>query len=828
MKPRLLLSLVLFLCFANQFSQAQSTTVSGTVKGILLDKETGNPIQFVAVSIFKDGSTSPLQSFSSNENGTFVFEGIEPGTYRIHTDLIGYLPYNQQINVIAGQGLALGKIYLKTNSKILKVVEVTGMRSNMQLGIDKKTFSVSDNISSAGASASDVLKEIPSVQVDEEGTISLRNSSTVTILIDGKPAGLTSDTQGQVLEAMPAESIDKIEVITNPSSKYSPEGTAGILNIILKKDRKPGYYGSVRIGASNPKGYNWGGNFNYSSPKIDFFANANMLNFNNSGSGYVKRQSYTNSIDTSYLNTGTKQNSTINGFFFRGGLNYHFNDKQTLSLSTFVMDGSRNSTSNIDYTYLNTAPQVTNSSRDITNKSNRNNYNATLDYDWNIEKDQNLEASLTYGKRTNTNTSTFLQTNKNSAGTVTGTSYQQQFSPSNDQNAEFKVDYSKKLSDLAKLETGMKNDWTESNSTDMIYNGKQSGSDWIISNPNVSNDFDYHEWINAVYGTLSGNISPAFGYLIGLRGEETNVSFSTNDYITTDPNAGKSQYNRNYLNFFPSVFLSYNLSKESELQLNYSRRINRPRGRSLNPFENITDSTNISTGNPALNPEYSNAFELNFMQTWNNHILTSTLYHRTTEGVIQSVSYLENGIIFQSPSNATNSTSSGFEIVAKDQFSRILSTTSTVNMYYETMDAFDYNNVHYNGTNGFSWTARLNGTLMLSKSLSGEISGYYNAPHLIAQGKNEGYYTVDLGLRQFLLNRKLQVSLNVRNLFDSFKFDNTITGSNFSQETSNKFFGRQIRLNVTWNFGNLKPKKGKQSKQEENINENSMDMENIQ
>ena len=827
MNSKLLLFIAFLLCFANQFLRAEPTD-STAIKGILIDKETGSPIQFVIVSIFKNNSTIPLKSFSTKEDGSFAFENITSGAYRIQADLIGFTPYIQKINITTGHGLNLGKISLNANSKNLTAVEVTGTRSAMKLGIDRKIFTVDQSISSAGASASDLLKNIPSVQVDEEGTVSLRNSTAVTVWIDGKPSGLTSDNQGQVLEEMPAESIEKIEVITNPSAKYSPEGSAGIINIVLKKDRKAGHFGSVRIGGSYPKGYELGGNINYSSSKIDLYGNIGMRNNSNEGTGYTDRQTYTTDastslIDTSYLNSNTKRTTEMDGLFFRGGIDYHITNKQTLSLSTFIMDGSFQTSSDISYDYLNNASFLTQQNlRNTNSKNDHNNYNLTLDYNWEIGENHSLQSSFSYGKRSNTSNDTYKQTN---SGEVTGTSYQEQSSPSNSQNGEFQLDYTNKISDLMKIETGLKSDWSETQSEDQIYNGISSGDDWEISDPNVSNNFNYHEWINAIYGTLSGKISSDFGYQLGLRGEKTNISFTTADLLSSS-NANTEKFSPNYFDLFPSFFLTYNFSKESELQFNYSRRINRPRGRFLNPFENITDSTNIFIGNPALNPEYANSYEMNFMQTWDNHTLSSTLYHRATSGVIQTVSYLDNGVMYQSPSNATDATSSGFELVAKDQFTKIIETTSTVDFYYETMKGFTYRDIYYNGTNGLSWNARINATFSLPKGLSSEISGFYTAPHLAAQGKTLGNYTLDLGLRKTFLDRKLQVSINARNLLNSFKFENTTTGDSFYQKTSNQFFGRNFRLNLTWNFGNQKPHKVKAQKEDNNENENSMDLNN--
>ncbi|MDP4278255.1 MAG: carboxypeptidase-like regulatory domain-containing protein, partial [Bacteroidota bacterium] len=352
MKPRHLL--VTLLALFSSFSAIQAeTSATGAISGIILDDATDAALDFVNVVLYKKNTTVPVKGLSTDKDGTFQFANIPSGQYRIEATYVGYVTWSTLCNVANGQHVKLGSIMMKTNSKELGAAEVTGIRSTMKFDIDKRIFSVDQSIAAAGASASDILKDIPSVQVDQEGTVTLRNSSDVTVWINGKPSGLTSDNQGQVLEQLPAESIDRVEVVTNPSSKYSAEGTAGIINIILKKDRKAGYFGSLRAGVSNPDGYNFGGNFNYNSPKIDFYANIGRRVNTNHGTGSGSRQTFTASGDTSYMNSSTNRNFNMNGLFFRSGIDYHFTDKQTLSLSGFGMDGHRNFESNIDYQYLN-------------------------------------------------------------------------------------------------------------------------------------------------------------------------------------------------------------------------------------------------------------------------------------------------------------------------------------------------------------------------------------------------------------------------------------------------------------------------------------------
>ncbi|MDD4922459.1 MAG: TonB-dependent receptor [Bacteroidales bacterium] len=809
MNFKFLISLAVTLCIGSQILQAEIND-TGKLSGKLLDKETKNAIDFVNITLYDQASATPYKAKISDTNGSFTFTDVKPGSYRLETKLLGYLSYNETIDIAAGNEKNLGEILLKPDSKLLKAVEVTGIRSNMKLEIDKKVFSVNQTIAAAGASASDILKDIPSVEIDAEGTVSLRNSESVTVWINGKPSGLTADNRGQVLEQMPAESIDRIEVITNPSAKFSPEGSAGIINIILKKDRKSGYYGSISAGASYPWGKNGGANINYSSSKIDAYANIGLRNEVHDGNGSIKRQTYktdalTELIDTSSLNSESSRTFGGSGLFMRAGIDYHLNNKHTISLSAFAMDGRRNTQSEVTNNFLDNHLLMTRQSlRNSTGESKHNNYDMTMDYQWEIAAGHSLQANLSHGKRSDSDHTTYTQTDYNSAFQVTNNSLQKQTGASNTEDWEFKVDYSKKFSERWKLEAGMKSEWTQRYSDINIFNGISSGNNWIIpSMPNSSNGFDYDEQIHAVYGTLTGKMTSKFGYQLGLRGEKTIVSF-----ISTDRDGASAPINKDYLELFPTIFLNYNFSEGSDIQLNYSKRINRPRGRALNPYVDISDSTNIRTGNPDLNPEFAHAFEMNFIKTWKSHTLSSSIYHRITNDVIQDIRYIETtGIMYQKPSNVTNSTSSGLELVSKDRMSKILETTATLNVYHNTMDAFTYRNTLYPGTSGFSWNARLNGTLIFGKGFSGQVSGFYAAPKIVAQGESKGNYSLDLGLRKNFLNNKLQLSVNARNILNSWNFSTTTRGPGFYQESFNQFFRQNVRVNLTWNFGNLKPKK---------------------
>jgi outer membrane receptor protein involved in Fe transport len=802
-------ALLLFTLFFFQNILFAAPEPSGSVGGKLIDNETQTPLDHVTVLVYKGKNNTPVKVADTDEQGAFAFSDMTPGEYRIEASFLGYSPFQSTVSVLANQQTSLGNIPLKADAKLLRSVQVTGLRSTMKLEVDKKVFSVDQSVASAGASASEVLKNIPSVEVDNEGSISLRNSSNVIIWINGKPSGLTTDNRAQVLEQMPAESIDRIEVITNPSAKFSSEGSAGIINIILKKDRKSGYYGSLQAGVNYPWGYTLGGNINYNSNKWDLYATIGTRNDSNSGGGYSNRETYTydelgSKIGSEYLNTTTDRTLTHRGLFIRGGADYHFNSKHTLGLSAFTMDGSRNFDTDISYIYLDNNQALTKTrNRNTLSDGGHSNTEAELDYQWEIGKEHNLHAVLSLGRRNFPTESSFRQTEQDALGTLSSSSYQEETGSGLGKELEFQLDYTKTLSERVKIEAGLKSTIGSMASDDQILNGLYDGNSWTLpSTPYASNVFDYDEQIHAAYATLTGKITSKLGYQLGMRAEQTNVSFVTTNVLT---NASMPR-EKDYLKFFPTIFLNYSLAEGSDIQLNYSKRINRPRGRMLNAFANISDSTSIYMGNPDLDPEYSHSLELNFLKVWDNHTLSAAAYHRMNEQVIQNIVYIENGTMYQQPKNVTNSTSSGMELIAKDKISKALETTTTLNLYQESMEDFTYRDKYYKATDGFSWNVRMNGQWMLPKGFTAQASAFYSAPRILAQGETKAAYSIDLGLRKSFMDRKFMVSLNAEDLLNSSKMESIIEGSDFRQESSNQFHGRTIRLNVTWNFGNLKPK----------------------
>lgn len=807
--------IVFFITLLIGLTGYATAQTSGGVKGIVLDGDTNQPMEYVNVVIKKGNPLTLFKGTITDAKGGFNIDKVPSGSYQLELSFLGYATIQKPI-IIDGKTLDLGRITLKSNSKRLGEVEVQAQGPQMKLDIDKKVFNVDQNIASAGASAAEMLQNIPSVSVDVNGNVSLRNNSNVEIWINGRPAGITSDNEGDILQEMPAGSIAKVEVITNPSAKYSAEGSAGIINLILKESSKPGYYGSLSGGISVPDrgklGYNLGANLNFTSSKVDAYASIGRRDMKFSGGGWSNRYllNPANGDTLSSLKQTSTADRHFQGTFIRAGMTYRLDKQNSLGLDGFMMFGKGVMSS----LYNNQSFDANNDLlsqyyRNTATGGNRTMYNINLNYMHKFDAlGSNLTSSLSFSSHPSSMVNNYTQLN--SANILT--SSQNQTTTGKSPSAELKVDYTKLFTSNSKLQAGFDGRYQEQYSNVVGYtNGNMD--------PNITNLFDYFERDYAAYTTY-GNKWGKFSGQIGLRGEYSYINFST----------GQQNYTIHYIQPFPSLFLDYSIDQNNEFQINYTRRLNRPRGHSINPFINISDSTNWSFGNPALSPEYYNSFELNYLKSWTAHTLSASLfYHYTTNG-IQSVQWLQNGIMMNTFMNGSKTIAGGLETVLRDNFTRFFNLTTTFDFYYNKLYAStfvqDNQNINIPEQSSFSWNAKSIANIILPANISAQITGSYTAPYFIPQGKNLGSYEVDLGLRQMLAHKKIILNLNVRDLFNSSRSKIETWGPNYQQTSLNYFNGRMVMFNISYNFGNANPKRGKKP-ETNNTNTNINNMDNM-
>ena len=806
-----LLTLLLFMPLAILAQTA------GTISGKIIDNENKEPLGFVTVALYPQGSSIPTSGCSSNDDGTFLINNVKAGDYTLQISFVGYLTDSRKITVTGNSKHNMGTIRLKSDKKMLKEVVVTEQRSQMSFEIDKRVFTVDQNIASTGGSASDVLADIPSVEVDNEGTVSLRGSESVTVWINGKASGLTSDNQGDILQQMPAGSIEKIEVITNPSAKHSPEGTAGIINIILKRDRKAGYYGSVQGGADSQGGYNASGNFNYSSGTLDAYAGVNYRNmeFENSGTTFTKYFGNPGS----YQNQWSKGNHNPNNIFVRTGLTWRFTEKDEVYTNLMGMYGGGKHTNDItaESGLLNSDGSLGSVTekriRTTSQEGSPRMYNVEFGYTHRWSDSHFIDLSFGHHTWQQKRDATYLQTTEILTSSAPAhKSYQFQTGDNKSSNFEIKLDYEYKINENNRVEAGYKADFSDDNSPVITYNDESHSTPDI----NLYNKFRYKQDTHAFYGTYSGRIGK-LGYQVGLRGEYWNIKTRSYGWSEEQSGAIPGYSQKDFFELFPSAFVSYEISKGQEIQLNYTRRLRRPWGGQLNSFQNISDSTNISFGNPNLTPEYSNAYEVNYIKNWKDHTLSFSGYYRTTEDVIERISYSQGKVIYTTSENVAQTQSAGLEIIGKNRLFKILDLTTTVNLFYYKLDDFKYTiygqEITGEADENFSWNARMTASMMLPWGVTMQATGRYNAKRIVAQGHREPSYSVDLGLRK-MFNSKWSLSVNVRDLLDSRGWNSVTNNKNFYRDSDSSHGGRTFSFTLTYNFGNMKAQPPKRKPQE--------------
>ena len=795
---------------------------AAVVKGKIVDAG-GSALDFVNVMLTSKSDKSAVYGAISDETGHFEVMNVPAGEYELDITFVGYQTIKRDVSVKSlGDQVALGRLVLREDAKMLGEVEVVGQASQMRFDIDKKVFNVDQNLAASGASASEMLQGIPSVDVDNEGNISLRNSSSVEVWINGKPSGLTEENRAQILEQMPAGSIEAVEVITNPSAKFNPEGTAGIINLVLKKDRKAGYYGSVSAGGmynigSPVPGAHVGANFNYNSSLVDFYVNLGLRYMSHESDNVTDRYSFDRlALDSyedvreqwgdtlSYLNTLSASRRSFLGLFGRMGADFHITKKSTIGISLMGHGGTNNSANENTYTRVDWGlMDTTMYLRSNHQAGMRPSYSASLDYAYEIdEKGSEVRTSVEYSGHQRSGDYVYVQEALRGYSPEY-TQIQRQNGKS--QSVKYKLDYTQKIGQTQKVEAGLYGSWQQRLSPSRAWN--MEGEDSLLIQ---FNDFDYEEWIGAMYATYGAKFGP-FSMSLGLRGEYTNTYVRTRD---KEEESAWESTRRGYFEVYPTAFLSYAFPNNHELQANYTRRINRPRGRQINSFRDMSDSTNISFGNPLLDPEISSAVELNYLKTWDNHAISAGLYYRFSDNAIERVRYLDDNVMYSTFENVSRRQSAGLEVVAKNKVTKWLNLTTTVNCYYAAMDSVFYDtnldgelDLLYPFQQSFSWNARLMANFLIPMGWSAQLTGMYRSADVVAQGKMNSQYVVDLGVRKSFLDRKLNLAISVRDLLNSRRWASTTWGDNFWQYSSHEPRGTMFSVTLTYNFGNMRAKK---------------------
>lgn len=807
-------------------------SAQSVVKGRILDKQTLEPLGFVAVKVLQQSNGTLVKGSVSDTEGNFSIDGLAAGSYTLEITFVGYKSVTRQFSLSGNRPHNFGVIHLSEDSKQLKEVTVTGQRSSMKLEVDRKSFDVSQLVTNAGQSASEALENIPSVEVDNDGNISLRGNSSVEVWINGKASGLTADNRAQILQQLPAESIERIEVIDNPSAKFSAEGSAGIINIVMKKDLKPGYYGSIQAGVDTRGGANTSFNINYNSPKWDGYANVGFRH--REGKGVAESEQLFLKTNQYQWYRGTTSNRG-NGLFSRAGVTLHATKKDDFSLSGMLMKGGNHNDGFTPYYYgsLNGTEGLNASTfdgfdfpslspnqimtRQTSSRGDMNMYYGEFNYRHSFTDRHFVDFVVGFHKWKADNDN-FYQDSTQFFNTPSPTTYGYQSRPMhmNNRTWEVKLDYENPISERFQLQAGYQARFSHENTPQesFIDNENWDGRA-AVEDQLYFNRFIYDMDVHALYATATMKFGK-FGVMGGLRGEYWRVNTESytweQEYKPTAENRPKP-FKKDYFELFPSLFLSYQLTENDQLQLNYTRRLRRPWGGQLNSFRDTRDATTVSFGNPELTPEFSNAFALNYLKTWTEHSMMISAYYRPTTDVMQRINWQnpDDGLFYSTSKNVAKSVSSGLEITVKNKFFRILDLTTSANAYYYKLDGFQYvidgQTVTGEEQSRFTWNARMIASVILPYDLSIQLTGNYRSRQVITQGYRKPGYGLDFGLRKHFLDKKLMLAISCRDVLDSRRWENITESDTFLRHQLNRRRSRTVNFTLTYNFGNMKPKR---------------------
>ncbi|MEQ8472465.1 MAG: outer membrane beta-barrel family protein [Marinoscillum sp.] len=774
-----------------------STTVlvcgQSVITGQLIDASTQEPLSFATVSLINPEDGGLVTGGVSDMEGSFKVPA-DPGTYTVRIQFVTYK--SEEIKVTLGSSpVNLGTVSLSPSNKELEEVVVQGERTQMQLNLDKKVYNVGKDLSNLGGSASDMLDNLPSVQVDVEGNVQLRGSSNVKILINGRPSGLVGLSSTDALKQLQSNLIESVEIITNPSARYDAEGQAGIINIILKKEEQKGLNGSFQASTGYPHNHGVGINMNFRKKWVNFFVNYGLNVERAPGTSYTNQQFFR---DDSTFYTDQVYDRSRGGFSnnFRVGADFNVGENSTLTgsfLYRFSNDLNLNDLTMKDF----------DSNRELALYTLREDEEEELDKNQEYsliyvrdfkKKDHKLTANIQYQDNYENEVSDITQNVGPTASNIDSTLYQNVDNVQGEERLMLQLDYVLPFGSKSKMEAGYRSTLRN------VYNNylveESPNGETFTQLDTFTFDFLYKEYVHAFYGIVSDEMDK-FSWQVGLRAEVSDIE--------TDISGVEENKTYNYTNFFPSAFLTYKVKGMSQFQLSYSRRINRPRYRDLSPLSSFTNNRNFRVGNPALQPEYTDSYELGFLQNFENSSIYYGVYYRHTKDPIQRVNRPadENNIIISIEENLGLQKSLGFELNANQDFTEWYRLSGNFNFYRQETNGFAYDEDLYAETVTFS--TRISNNLKFKDFIMAQVNLNYRAPQIESQGRREAITVLDIGLSKDLWEKKGTIALSARDVFNSRKYRGTTETSNYIAESEWQWRrGPQVVLTLNYRLNQSK------------------------
>ena len=767
-KVYLFLLLTSFSLFSQQNSGGNFqgyANMNFKVSGLVIDSETSEPLEYATISLKAKNNPDKVFGGITDENGKFSVD-VNPGMYDLTIDYISFISYSNQ-NLLVRGNTDIGNIPLDLDVSVLDEVEVRAERTQVEIRLDKKIYNVGQDITVKGGNVSDVLANIPSIDVDFDGNISLRGNSNVRILINGKPSGLVGLSGPQGLRSLPSESIEKVEVVTSPSARYSAEGTAGILNIILKKQNLLGFNGNFNVNLGIPKNEGINGTLNVRNEKLNLFGTVNLSNSENSGTFFSETNYTRQDLTIEETNDSDYENKNI---FFNLGSEYYFDDNTSLTISGFYKKGDDSSflTNLVNDISRGSISSTNNRLRDETEMDESFEY--ALDFYKDYDRDgQTLSARISYeeseddGIEDIEDFSTFPLVSESIFEKVSNIDFQKRLLG--------QVDFIYPIDKNTEFEFGYRGNFLERETDyDVSF---LSGSDFI-SDPGLSNVFNYKESVNSVY-TQFGKKFDKLSALFGLRYENSRQEI---DQRTTNQFEIKK-----YSDLFPTLNLAYEFSGQESLTFGYSKRVRRPRGWNINPFPRRNSVTSFRRGNPFLDPTFTTALEVDYLKRFDKFTLNTSIFYRQSDGNIENITEETGEIVDLIIGSDPNSPllqvpvleSYPINLSTNKRIGSELSLTYTPSRSVRLNASFTINSSSIRGqyedqnfdSDDTNWSTRFNGFIRLPKNYSLQFFGFVRGPSESAFSTREAFGFVTGAIQKSILDKKGTLSLKFSDLFNT-------------------------------------------------------------
>lgn len=806
-KTSLILSLLIGLFAIAQRPQNFQKPTKITLSGKVIDQETQQPLEYATITLKNARFPDRLQGGITNEEGIFNFE-IFPGRYTVTTE---YISFEKDIKegVVLRESKDLGTIALGIEVNSLNEVELVAERTEVEIRLDKRVYNVGKDITVRGGSVSDVMDNIPSVSVDVEGNISLRGNNNVRILINGKPSGLVGLSGPDALRQLPAESIERVEVITSPSARYEAAGTAGILNIILKREELTGFNGSFILNGGTPTTYGGSASLNWRNKKLNIFSTTSYNDGQSLGGGVFNSEYFNGDQPSTFTNETRDYNRNRERFFINLGAEYYFDDNTSLTVSAFTRtsnNGSNNTTIIEDVDLNGNVLNRLGRYQDETEVDNSSQFTANFTKKFD---DKGHELVIEFQSEESSEDESDFADNTNVFDQTSSTEEKQK-------RQLLQLDYVYPIDENTQFEAGFRGNYSQQDTDYQVFdiNGNVS-----TLNTNLTNYLGFTQNVNAAY-TQYGKKINQFSYLLGIRMENTK--------IVIDQRTADIYKEKKYTDWFPTLNLSYEFNERENITLGYSRRIRRPRSWSLNPFQSLTSLTFFRQGNPDLDPSYANSFDLGYLKRWDKFTLNGSVYYSTSKQVITRITEATGTIVRVSDDpvidvpalrstsiNLAENNRTGTEFTLTYSPKRQVRISGNFNIFNsETIGTYENQVLD---AEIISWFARINASFPLPFGITTQLRTFYRGPSATAQTESQGILSMSGAINKDLFNKKGTLSFRASDIFNSRRRKSTTLTENFTNYT--EFQWRQPTYIFTFTYRIKENKNNRKRSQRSNGDE---------